>query len=274
MPTSLTAIFNPMYLGPLLFLLAVASSAFLFWRAGRYEYIAPELLFYIFSRIFDFVFNFSAYEWSFARLVFFNAYPGFDVWGALFGAVFALYFFVRKKKSNFWLILDLLAAPAVFGLFVYSLSHLASGVFDALFYFVIFLVLKRLEIKKRHKGFFACLGAVSVSAVNLIFYWPIVFYDYRLLRPAAILISGLVFWYILAKGNIRRDIKGIFGWLLLLALGLRRVFTSLADADKLAKNIILSPYYFGRTVVFFVRLIGREIFLAVSGFAHTLGLKR
>ncbi|MBI2327345.1 prolipoprotein diacylglyceryl transferase [Candidatus Curtissbacteria bacterium] len=264
--------------GPFLFLLAIFSFAFLFWRAGEYEYIETELLFdiliiwaigaLVFARLFDFVFNFASYGWSLPRLIFFNVYGGFDAWGALFGAFFSGFLFLRKKKI-FFSVFDLAAAPAVFGLFIYSLGNLMRGGFEAIGYFAVFCVLKRLEVHKRHKGFFACFAVVSTAAVSLIFYRPDIF-DFRLLRPVGFLILCLAFWYILAKRSVKRDFKNILGFLLLVVFGARRVLTNVGEADKFARDIILFPFYFGKVLLFFVRLIAREIYLGTLGMVKAI----
>lgn len=272
------------YLGPLLFLLATTTSAFLFWRAGRYEYIESSVLFdilvlsafggLIFSRLFDFVFNFRAYDWSFARLLFFNAYGSFDVWGALLGAILVTYLYLRKRKTNFWLILDLSAAPIVFAIFIYSLSHIPFGIYDSLGYLILFIFLKRLETQKRHKGFFACFAVAGLAIINVAFFLRSTLFDYMLIKPIGFFMASLFTWYFLSKRRVTRDTKGLFGSILLGAFGIKRVVSDIREADNLAKSIILSPFYFGKRLVFFVRLLGRETVLAANSFVHFVGFKK
>jgi|SRR3989344_2017156 len=269
---------------PLLFLLAVFGAIFLFWRAARYEYIDQKFLFdilavcavgaFVFSRLFDFIFNFHAYEWSLAKLVFFNSFGGFDIWGGLLGAILSAYLFLRRKKAMLLDIFDLSAAPIVFGLFVYSFANLSRGIYDAFFYFALFVVIKRLEQKKRRRGFFACFALISVSVLNLVFYGSRSPFDYQLVKPIGFLLAGLGFWYLFSKRNIKWDFKGMVGWFLLGGFGFRRILSNIQEADKLAKNIILSPYYFGRGLLLFVTLLVREIYASILGFMQALGVRR
>ena len=269
---------------PALFLAAVILSVFLYWRAGKYEYIESGFLLdnviiagvgaFVFSRLFDYLFNFQNYGLSFGKLVFFNSFGGFDIWGALFGGILSLYLFLKRKKNIFLTFVDLSAAPIVFGLFVYSLSNLRRGIYDALAYLVLFVIIKRLEQKKRRRGFFACFSVVSVSIINLIFYKPHAFWDYQLIKPLGFLVFGVAVWYFLSKRSFAKDIKSVLGSFLLLGFGMKRIVSSLQEADKFSKNIIFSPFYFGKAVFIFVRMLAREIYLSMTGLMNAFRLKK
>jgi len=188
---------------PILLVITIFLSIFLFWRAGKHELVDSELIFdfvlvsavgaLLLGRIFDFLINSDLYLWQVKRLVFFNIYGGFDFYGAFLGAILAGIVFLRIKKINFWQIFDLGAAPLVFAqslsalaIFLTSqtptieinlpwkfpINRLSLPILPLTFYcflayLVIFWILIRLETKKRHIGFFACFYLVSVSFVNL-----------------------------------------------------------------------------------------------------------
>ena len=54
------------------------------------------------------------------------------------------------------------------------------------------------------------------------------------------LVSGFVIWYREGSGSKKIQIKSVFALLLLGIFKLKRVFTSLPEADELAKAIVLS----------------------------------
>lgn len=294
-----TAIFG--YL--ILIFVALISFLFLFWRAGRHEYVDSDFLFdvflvcsvgaVIFARIFDIIFHFPVYGWSFSRMIFFNAYGGFDLWGALFGSIVFGYFYLKRKKTSLIEIFDLAAAPIVFAISIFGFASLMSGAirsgfrflsfYNFITYFVIFLMLKRLESRKRHKGFFAYFALVSVSVVNLIgTNWQnhldsglgFVKDDFQLIKPAAFLIFGAIFWYLFSKRSAKGDFKNIVAWVLLATFKIKRTVSSVSEADKFAKFILMFPYYFAKSIYFLGRVVLRQLLFGMIELMQTLGIKR
>lgn len=291
---------------PLYLVFVPLAAVFLFWRAGRQELYDSDFLFdatviftvgaLVFGRIVDFLVRSDFYQWSFARLIFFNVYTGVDFWGALVGAVLAIAIYLRQKKKDFWPILDLAAAPSAFGLFLAYFGQLMAGWFFAsgrtpegyfnwlyfpITYFLIYLALKRLEVKKRHEGFFGCFFITSVAAANLLF-WLLgqgslrIFkiLDYFLIAPLVFLIVGSVVWYLRTKRKPVNDLKVFMALILLVLLGFKRILTDIREADSLAKKIILLPYYLAIALTFLVKLVGREFLLGLTGIANSFGMKK
>src|SRR3989344_4407595 len=207
--------------------LAAVFGMFLFWRAGRHELIESDFLLdtvvicslgaFLFGRVFDFVVRPSLYQWSVERLIFFNVWPGLDLWGALFGMIFLAAFFWRNKKPGFWSIFDLAAAPLALSIGVAFLGLVLKDVllgrvsslnlYDFFAYFVLFWILVRLGKLKRHTGFFACFFLIAISSVALflnflrgflgqsqvnevIVFWGVV--SYSRLAPGAFLAFAVV----------------------------------------------------------------------------------
>ena len=91
---------------PVTIIFAGFLALFLYFRSGRRELFARETLFdfvfvailgaLVFGRLFDFLIRADFYGWSFRKLVFFNAYSGFDIWGALSGGILAGALFLRR----------------------------------------------------------------------------------------------------------------------------------------------------------------------------------
>ena len=271
---------------PLFIFIAVFVGIFLFWRAGRHELFESNLLFdllivafaggLIFGRIFDFLLSPNVYHFSITRLVFFNVYGSFNWWGVFFGAITSGQIYLKSQKINFWQIFDLASAPIVFGMALSSLGFYAVGLltknifglnlYNFLGFLVIFWFLKRLARQKRHIGFFACFLLVSISLLNILIVIlkgnPVKFtwlFLSELAVPGAFLVFGVVLWYLLAKRRPFADLKMFFALFLLGVLKLRRIFTSIREADNVARSILLAPYYMAKSLLLLVKLIGREI---------------
>ena len=274
------------YLHPLIITLGIFVGVFLYWRAGRHELFDSNMLFdvlivasvgsLIFGRIFDFLLSADIYQWSITRLIFFNVYGSFNWWGGLLGATILGQIYLKSQKINFWQIFDLASAPIVFGLAFTSLGFYIVGLLSRSFfnlnlyyflgYFVIFWLLKRLARQKRHHGFFACFLLVSISLLNILIVIlkgnPVKFillFLSELAVPSVFLVLGVVSWYLLAKRRPFADLKMFFALFLLGVLKLRRIFTSIREADNVSKSILLLPYYLAKSLLLLVKLIGREI---------------
>ncbi len=294
-------------------LLAVFSCAFLFWRAGRHEFIESDALLDIFlvgaigafigSRLMDFVVRFDAYQWSFSRLIFFNVYRGADFYGALVGMAVLTYFYLKGKRLEFWKILDLSAAPLVFSMFIFSLggfirdaltgavkipgsvrtiSGLAIPVsfYFAILYLAVFIFIKRLWLRKRHTGYFACFYLASIAVVDLVLFFARrdVFYilrmPYQLIMPAFVLLMSSAIWYLLAKRSFRSDIKAFFAFVLLSVFNIKKTLTNINEAGKFAKNIVFSPYFLLRSIFLIVGGLLRQIWFSFCDLLLALGVRK
>lgn len=291
-------------LRPLAFAISFLFAIFLFWRASRYELVDSQdifdvvLLFIIgalaLGRIGDFLIRYDYYKWSPVRLFFFNAFGGFDYYFAFLGGAIAVWFYLKNRRENFWFVFDLAAAPIIFSISLYlAFSYLFSSLvskslfFDSqkliLFfcYFVAFWILKRLEKRKRHKGFFVCFALLAASAFGFLtfFLFPgglLLFakVPYRLAINLVIIIFVIPAWYLLAKRRIWEDIRAFFASGLLLLFKSKRVLFNIGEANTLAKNIILLPYMLAKAVYFLVKLVGREVLGGFGDFVHALGVGR
>ena len=257
--------------------IAVLLASFLFWRAGRYELFESGTLFdflivsfiggLIFARVFDFLLFPDIYHWSLKRLIFVNLYGSFNLWGALAGAVISGQIYAKLAKVNFWQIFDLGVAAIVFAAIFISASQVIDNfllkreIGFSLYYFVgyllIFWFLKRFGSKKRHHGFFSCFFLTSASIVN---FPPFVFKDLtQSLIVILFFIFGVATWYHLAKRKPVADLKMIFALILLILLKIKRVLTSVREADSFARTILLLPLYLAKSLAVGVKLLGREI---------------
>lgn len=281
--------------------LSVFATLFLFWRACRHELFDNEQIFdivligslggLIFGRIIGFLLLFETYGASFNKLVFFHLYPAFSFWGYVLGAFLAVSIFLRHKRTSVWSFFDLAAAPIIFGLFLTTflkgIIDTLDSVFDyrlyilAFIYFVFFFALKRLATKKRHLGYFACLFLTLTPLINIAFMivqngpgkfsTPDKYLGYLLL---AALLFGLFCWYRVAGRKLRVDIKLIFGFVFLRALGFLRVIKSPDEAGKVSKFVIYSPYSIGRGILLLLRGFFKEIKEGMLEFFYILGFKR
>lgn len=296
-----------LFFGFLLFL-------FLFWRAAKHEFIDEEIIFDIlviclvpalfFARVFEFITFPAIYRWSIANFFFLNSIWGLNLWGALFGTILTGRLYLRNKKYNFWQIFDLGAAPlALFisiyklGLFLGSesifpkrefLKNIPDSVFQAILFFVLFWVLKRLEKQKKHIGFFTSFFIVFFSFINLSAFYlgklgilkpaeSAYFFNvisYLVIFAGSFLLFGVVSWYILAKRKPKGDIKGLLALFLLLIFLFKRSITSVSEADQIAKALVLLPYNLGKLILKFSQVIAKEIISGFVDFAHALGIKK
>lgn len=278
--------------------LAIFFGVFLFWRAGRRELVDSQLLFDVVTffglgallagRLVDFFVRWDFYEWSIRRLVFFNVYSGFDIWGAMLGGVSLVWLYLRQKRASFWEIFDMAASGMAFCTFTYLFfKSLQMGlganykVFVAWLYTTSYLILfwsiKRFEKQKKHRGFFVCFFLFFSSVLNITFiilksginftnyWWPLSF-------SLVILVVSAFSWYLLSKRKIIRDIETFFGAILLTTFKLRRVITSVREADNSARVIILSPLFLVKGLYYLVKYMGREIYLSFVDLAHAFGV--
>ncbi len=283
------------------FLLAMFFGLFLFWRAGKRELIEGQILFDSFffflvgslmGRIVDFFVRIDFYHWSISKLLFFNVYHGFDFFGAFFGGLLAVYFYLREKKQNYWLIFDCATSGMAFAMFLYKLLQfvlekfilkMADFSFVKLYiafgYFLIFWAIKKFEKKKKHKGFLASFFLISFSTLNLIvlFYFKNlskINYFYILFLMLAVLLATSVYWYLLSKRKINSDIKNLFSTIVLVLFKLKRLFTNLKEADNTAKVIVLGPLYIAKWLYFLVKYMGREIYVSLLDMLSAFGLSK
>jgi len=277
--------------------LAFIFGAFLFWRSSRYELVGSQDIFDVtvlftfgslfLGRVGDFFVRSDFYNWSFARLFFFNVFSGFDWYLAFLGGAGAVWFYMKNRRENFWFVFDLAASPLIFSLSVYFVTNYIFGGFApvkllliGLYYFVVFWVLKRLEMRKRHRGFFACFAILSVSLSNIVFaVFPISKLNlenipYELIWGVLMFVFAIFCWYILAKRKVRDDLKSFFAGILLLVFKTKRVIFSIKEADGAAKFIVLSPFLLAKAVLFLVKLISRQVAGGLLDFAHALGVRR
>ena len=282
-------------------ILSAFCALFLFWRAAKRELVEAQLIFdicaifllgAIFGRVSDFLVRQEYYNWSLAKLFFFNVTPGFDMYGAFLGGLVAVALFLRRRKQNFWFALDLATSGLVFGAFVFTMLNFLFGNFFgkssnqsitfpilAFGYFVIFWALKRFEKKKKHRGFLACFCLTSFSLLNLTVIF--IFFDknltisrYILILMTAIFIFCSVSWYLLAKRKIANDFKDLFASIMLSVFRMRRVLTNIREADNLAKTIVLSPLSLAKLAFYLVKYVGREFYISVVDLLSAFGVRR
>ena len=289
---------------PLALFTSFIFAIFLFWRASRYELVNSQdifdavLLFILgalaLGRIGDFLVRYDFYKWSLVRLFFFNAFWGFDHYFAFLGGAVAVWFYLKNRRENFWFVADLAAAPVIFPISLYfAVIYLFSSILNkglplysqdlllASCFFVVFWILKRLEKRKRHKGFFACFALFAAAACGLLSYFlfpdsRLVFAmaPYRLAVNLTILIFVVPVWYILAKRKIKDDVRAFFAFVLLSIFKTKRVLFSVGEANNLAKYIVLSPLLVVKGAWFLVKLVGHEVLGGFLDFVRALGVGR
>lgn len=291
------------FLTPLAIFFSFMFAIFLFWRASRYELVDSQdifdavLLFGLgalaLGRIGDFLVRYDFYKWSPVRLFFFNAFFGFDYYFAFLGGAAFVWFYLKNRRENFWFVADLAAAPIIFSVSSYfAIIYLFSSILNrgfplysqslllAICFFVVFWILKRLEKRKRHKGFFACFSLLCVAGFGLLnhFLFPeaksLLATAYGLIANLIILIFVIPVWYILAKRKIKEDVRAFFALILLSLFKTKRVLFSVGEANNLAKYIVLSPYLLVKALLFLVKLVGREVVGGLRDFVHALGAGR
>lgn len=263
---------------PVVFFLAIFVFIFLFWRSLRHELIESDTAFdlvvigsggaFIFGRIFEFVLQSERFAWDFSKPIFFNVYPGFDFYGALFGAGLFSFVYLKRTKIDFWQVWDLVAAPLVLGMGVWALGNFNK---IGIIYLVIFWVLKRLEKRKRHVGFFAAFYLVSVSAADVVLFY---LRDSWALVPAAFLTFGIVSWYILARRNARQDMRAILAQALLIILAVKRMIKDTNEVGTLARTIILSPFKLWHLIWLAVKLVVGEIIFSLRDLLYVIGVRK
>ena len=278
------------------YILAAFLTLFLFFRAGKHEFVDEEILFdlslislfgaLLFGRVVDFIVRYKFYEWSFKKLFFFNAYFGFDWYGALLGALIFSVIYLRKKKQKILFIFDLASAEIVFGAMVVSLfNYLVFGMLISILYFIflfiIFWTLKRLSKVKRFDGFFASLALILTGFLNIIFlaaneqnFQLSKTVDYEFMTPFAAVILGFVLFYKFSKRNFYADLKNLGAFFLLSLFKLKRITFSKSEANLAARSMLLSPYHLVKLVIDLVKLLGREIYMSINDFIHVLGVNK
>lgn len=280
----------------LIFVFASTLGLFLFYRAGKHELIDEDIVFdsliaafigaLISGRIVDFLIRYDFYNFSFKKLFFFNVWGGFDWYGAAIGAIIAVYFLLQKSKVKLLTILDLASAPLIFATMLISLGDfvLFKQTISIIYFaglFIIFWILKRLEKLIRKPGFFFSTAMIFVSILNLILYFlkltrpRLVFaIDYVLVMPSVILAIGLLTYYIFTKRKLKVDIAGIGAFFLLGLLKLKRISTSINEANLISRLIIFLPVYLSKWLFNFVKLIGREVQLSLLELVQVFGLRK
>lgn len=291
---------TPIYFLGVIFSIVLA--VFFFWRAAAIELYSNEEIFDVLGigalggllagRLSAFFIEFDRFKFSFDRLIFFHVFPGFNFYGFVLGAFLTVAYLAKRRRQKPWKFFDIAAAPAILGLtFFYGFRAfylwLVTQKYDfwTLFNFAIFFVLlfviKRLEARKRHDGFFACFYLVwvpvvdianfvvshigrSLSAVDL----------YPLVMPVSFLVFGITLWYRLSPRVLLNDVKGAFAYLLLKVMATIRVFRSLDEAGRFSKLLILAPYTTGARILVLLRGLFRELKLGMLEFFHSLGLFR
>lgn len=281
---------------------ATLLAIFLFWRAGRHELYNSDFLFdltlagslggLIFGRVFSFFVDFSYFNFDPFKLIFFHRYPGFNFLGFVFGFMLFAYLYLKKTKEKYWMVADLLAAPFVFAFFsFFGLSiifnylilnklELLELVFTVYFLFV-FITLKRLSAKKRQPGFFAglffvFLGSYYISKLALLgkelFFTPrsgIVF-----VLSLIFILCGFLVLHIGSKHKFSLYLKNIMAVFLLLALNFKRGITCVDEAGRIARNVILLPYFIFRSFLVLLVMLFKETSKAFGDFIYVLGFKK
>lgn len=280
---------------PAFVFLAIVLAIFLFWRACRHELFDSSEAFdligvsilgaLIFSRVFDFVFKADPETWSLATLIFFNRYGGFDYYGAVFGVFVALLVYLKGKKTDVFSVIDLMAPALVFGQAIVALgAYISFGRRIDAFYFIgyllIFMVIKRLASRKRHKGFLVCFWIFSIFLLDMIlfkFRANVHFLgkvSYEFAAPFAFAVAGIIVWYVLAKRNPADDIKNFLALIVLSAFRTKRMITSADESGKFSKSIIFFPYYILKLVFGFLQMLAREAKLGFLELLYVFGLRR
>lgn len=280
----------------LAFFVAVVLGLFLYIRAGKHELVEEDILFdsaiaaliggLVGGRIVDFLLRSNFYNWSLAKLFFFNVYAGFNWYGALVGAGILSAAYLTRRRVNFWSIFDLVCAPIIFAMTIISLGrYFIFRDFIYLGYFLgfllIFWIIKRLAREKKNEGFFVAITLLMVSSLNLILFnfreksgKLFEFSQYSLALPIFSLAVGLLLLHLFSKRSAVEDIKNLGAMLLLIIFKIKRSITSIGEADKLARSIILSPVFLAKFIVDLVKLVGCEVQLSLIELLHVFGVKK
>ncbi|MBI3342190.1 prolipoprotein diacylglyceryl transferase [Candidatus Curtissbacteria bacterium] len=290
---------NPLYIFGAIFSIVIA--AFFFWRAAAIELYSNEEIFDVLGvgifggllggRLVAFLVDFEKFKFSFDRLIFFHIFPGFNFYGFVLGAFLAVAFLVKRRRQNPWKYFDLVSAPLILGftfffafkaLRMWALQnkpdYLALGNFAA--FFVLLFIIRRLEVRKRHVGYFTCFYMVFVPAIDLVSFTIEKFGKntslsdlYPITLPLAFLVFGISIWYRFSSRVLLNDIKAAFAFCLLRVMAAIRVFRSLDEAGKLSKTLILVPYTIVRKFLVLLKGFAKELKLGIEQFLYALGLK-
>lgn len=290
---------GPLYLAVVF--IAIFIGVFLFWRAGRHELIDSELLLdtvivaffggLVFGRLWDFLVRADRYHFSLSRLVFFNAFPGIDFSGILFGFCVATALFLRKKRGRFFEIFDLAVSKIAFAQSIIALGRFAIGavllktrdlstLYFGIGYFLIFWVLTRLSRRRRHAGFFTGLYLAASASMEIALFWTrsekvmIGQVPYKLVLGLGLLVFSLIFWYGLAKRNFKKDSRMIAAAIVLFLMRFKRIIVSVEEGGNLARLLILFPYYLARKILFVLKFLGTEIVSGLAEFLVILGIRK
>lgn len=284
-----------------LVLFSIFMSVFLFWRAGRHELIDSELLLdtvivasiggLVMGRLWDFFVRPDMYHFSFARLIFFNAYGGIDFAGVILGLCLAAFVFLRNRKTKFFEIFDLAVPAIAFGQTIIAIGRFVISLLDpkkidflslylGLGYLIIFWILKRFGRRKRHSGFFACLYLFAVAVLETAM--SFVSHDsttlggvpYKLTLGIGLLVFSLVLWHICSGRSIKADIKLVTAAALLFIFKTKRTLVSVEESGNLARLMLLSPYYLAKEFLKIIKFIGSEIISGTVDFLVVLGIRK
>lgn len=280
---------------PVFFVVAIVFGLFLFWRAGRHEFIDSELLYDSFivsligallgGRLAAFILLRDQFGFSIYKLIFFNVYSGFNFYGALVGAILAWILYFSKKRQNFWQISDLAAAPLAFGQSISSLGSFIAGdkfsIYSSAFFLILFIVLKRLATQKKRVGFFASFYLVSFAlftiAITLISKEGVMIagkFPFDAILSLIVFSATIISWYVLAKRSIKRDLKSFFAFLLLSTFKFFRTITNVREANEIAKFLIFSPFYLVQFIMTVMVKVFREFMDAGRDFLQVLGVRK
>lgn len=242
------------------------------------------------GRFFDFALRPDFYEWSISRLVFFHIFGGFNFLGALLGGSVLLFIFQKKKKARFWTFLDFAASPVLFSIFSLNLfsfifNYVIKNIFEtrtlifAFCFFIFFWIFKRFEKQKRHLGFFGSFLFAVIFFINLVFKLEETEVNGELVRSidfwfvVLTLIATGVFWYFLSKRELKNDVKGLFGAILLSLFKFFRTITNVREANNVARSIIFFPLTLAKVGLNLLKLISLEIGHSMVDLLVTLGVK-
>lgn len=280
----------------LVLILAGISVLFLYFRSGRYEFVDDEVLFdtaffaaigaLVGGRIADFLLRVDFYNWSLKKLFFFNAFTGFDWYGALAGAaIFVMLFLKNKKNINPLSIFDLACSPLIFASLTISLgNYILSRDFSSLFYtagfLIIYWILKRLEKTKRYNGYLTSTTLILISILNLALFsingqkTVLANLNYSIVMPASTLIAGIFFLYFLSKRHWLNDIKFVVNLINLSIFRLGKTLASVQQANMASKKIIFLPLSLSKSLLNLVKLVVHEVGLSLTELIEVLGIKK
>ncbi len=158
---------------------ALVVGSFLLWKAAKKADLDSELIFdwsilMVFFGIISgrlvFIFeHFGVYSQDIFRWIHFIRYPGISGKGVMFGALVAGLYFLKNKKVNYWVYLDILVIPFLYSLIIIqagSVINASSNIyFIVVFLFLIPLFKKLKEADKGRKDGIFFLSFLSVFAM-------------------------------------------------------------------------------------------------------------